>query len=89
MLLIKKLISSGALRYSNHANLRLLQRKIIKPEVEHVLRNGRHNKSKDDFKIQHKSWDYCVEGKTVDGRLLRIIVAIVEPNLLVITAIDL
>lgn len=54
-----------------------------------MLKSGRHNKSKDQFNEKEQDWDYAIEGKTVDGRKLRIVVAVVTPNLLVITAIDL
>ncbi len=87
--LIKETVEAGRLRYSGHAGERMKERSIIKPEVEHALKNGRHNKSKDKFSEEHEDWDYAIEGKTVDGRKLRIVVAIIAPNLLVITAIDL
>ncbi len=87
--LIQEKVEAGKLRYSVHANERMLERGIIKPEVEFVLRNEPHNKRKDEFKENQKDWDYAIEGKTVDGRKLRIAVAVVEPNLLVVKAIDL
>ena len=89
MELIQEKLEAGKLRYSAHANERMAERGIIKPEVEYVLQNGRHNKRKDQFHEEHKNWDYAIEGKTIDGRKLRIIVTIVAPNLLVITTIDL
>ena len=86
---IREKVEAGKLRYSVHAGERMVERGIIKPEVEYVLKNGRHNKSKDQFNEDQKDWDYALEGKTIDGRKLRIVVAIVAPNLLVITTIDL
>ena len=86
---IREKVEAGKLRYSVHAGDRMAERGIIKPEVEYVLKNGRHNKRKDQFNEEQKDWDYAMEGNTVDGRKLRIVVAIVAPSLLVITAIDL
>lgn len=83
------MIQAGRLTYSAHANQRLGQRKILKPEVEYVLFFGHHEARKDQFSEEHRSWDYAMRGKTIDGRNLRIVVALEEPNLLVVTVIDL
>lgn len=82
-------MENGKLRYSAHASERMQERGIIKPEIEQVLRAGHHNKRKDQFNEEHEDWDYAIEGKTIDGRKLRIIVAIIDPNILVVTTIDL
>jgi hypothetical protein len=79
----------GHLLYSSHANERMAQRNIIKPEVEYILSNGHHEARKDKFNKEFESWDYAIKGKTIDGRNLRIIIAIISPNVLVVTAIDL
>lgn len=84
-----KAVVLGRLIYSSHANERMAQRRIIKPEVEHVLSTGFHEMRKDQFNTALKSWDYAIRGKTLDGRNLRIIVALVNPNVLIVTAIDL
>jgi Domain of unknown function (DUF4258) len=84
-----KAAADGFVLYSKHANERMLQRGIIKPEVEYVLMNGRHEVKKDQFNKLYSTWDYAIKGKTVDGRNLRIIVTLVEPNVLVVTTIDL
>ncbi len=80
---------SGKVLYSGHANERMKQRGIIKPEVEYVLKNGHHEPRKDTFNEKEKAWDYSIRGKTVDKRNLRIIVAVVSPGVFVITTIDL
>jgi hypothetical protein len=86
---IREKVEAGRLLYSKHASERMAERGIIKPEIEFVLKNGRNNKRKDSFNEEFSGWDYAIEGKTVDGRKLRIVVAQVEPNLLVISTIDL
>lgn len=86
---VRELVEKGSLRYSAHAEERMAQRWIIKPEVEFILRKGYHNQMKDKFNEDYDSWDYAIEGKTIDNRKLRIIIALVEPNILVVTAIKL
>jgi hypothetical protein len=90
-LLVKTIeaVSAGRLLYSNHANERMFERKIVKPEINYVLVNGYHEAKKDQFNVEMNSWDYAIRGKTLDGRRLRIIIALVRPNVLVVTAIDL
>lgn len=75
--------------YSAHANQRLKEREIIKPEVEFVLANGHHEARKDQFNEVFQAWDYSIRGKTVDGRELRVVVGFIEPQVLIVTVIDL
>lgn len=79
----------GRLLYSSHANERMLERKILKPDVEQILLKGYHESKKDQFNLAMNSWDYSVRGKSIDGKNLRIIIALIKPNVLVVTAIDL
>jgi DUF917 family protein len=87
--IISKAVGLGRLTYSHHANVRMKEREIIKPEVVRVLTSGHHEAKKDQFREDFNSWDYAIKGKTVDGRNLRIVVAFESPNVLVVTAIDL
>ena len=75
--------------YSEHANERMRERGIIKPEVEYILLHGHHELKKDTFNAQFSSWDYAIRGQTIDQRALRIVVAIEPEGTLVVTAIDL
>lgn len=86
---ISESVKTGRLLYSNHANDRMLERKILKPDVEQVLLKGYHEARKDQFNLVMNSWDYAIRGKSVDGKNLRIIIALIKPNILVVTAIDL
>ena len=52
----------------------------------HVLRVGRHEKSKDIFDEVFDAWNYAVRGKTLEGMDLRVIISFDEANLLIITA---
>ena len=89
MQIASKSVAEGSLLYSKHANERMLERGIIKPEVEFVLNRGHHEVKKDQYNEVFSSWDYAITAKTVDGRNLRIIISVMPSNVLVITEIDL
>lgn len=84
-------IDQKTYRDTVHATERREQRNITLPEMIEVLRNGYHEKSKDKFDEQWKSWNYSMRGKTdCEKRELRVIVAFDESTeMLIITAIDL
>jgi len=70
-----------------HSEKRQKERKIILPEIIHVLNTGRHEKSKDRLDDSFNSWNYAIRGWTLDGLDLRVIVSFeAEGDLLIITA---
>ena len=73
-----------------HARERGIQRNITEPEWLYVLRNGWHEKRKDQYDEAHQAWSYSIRGKTLDERELRVIVSFDDdPQMLIITLIDL
>ena len=72
--LVREYLASGEYRYIGHANLRLQQRDVTRLEVKQVLKSGHHDKRKDEFKVEHGSWNYSIRGNTLDKRSLRIAV---------------
>jgi len=90
-LLVKQyVVDSGRYLDTRHATERRKQLQITRPEVVYVLRHGRHEKRKDEFKEEHGAWTYAIRGKTVDGRNLRVCVSLDNgADMLIITAIDL
>jgi len=89
LLKLNAAVSKGRLRFSHHARERMLERDLIRLDVETVLKNGFHEKRKDKFDEEFESWNYAVRGITIDNRSLRIIVSFEQPNFIVVTAIDL
>jgi len=83
---IQEHIKAGRYRDTSHAIQRKKERKIILPEILHVLRTGRHEKSKDYYEERFHSWNYSICGATIDKEDLRVIVSFEEKDLLVITA---
>ena len=85
---IHRCLRKGRYLDTRHAFERQLERQISRMEIVQVLKRGYHEKSKDTFDKAYNGWNYSIRGKTLDGRELRIIIAI-ENNILIITAIDL
>lgn len=76
--------------FSNHAMLRRIERLVSFRDILYVLNNGHHEKTKDKWDEIFKSWNYAIKGKTIDNKILRIIVTFEEnTSLLVITIIKL
>jgi len=83
----------GKIRIHPHANQRMNERSIIYFEVLQALAKAKHRPSKDRFSDEHQSWEYSLEGKTIDYKVLRIGIAYekdekTNERLLVITVID-
>jgi hypothetical protein len=86
---IRKCVEEGRYLDTRHATQRQAERSITRPEYLHALLNGYHEKRKDKFEEIYNSWNYSIRGKTIDARVLRIVVSFDENNMLIITAIDL
>lgn len=90
---MKELLGLNKIRFHSHANKRMGERNVLDYEVRQALSNGKHQPSKDRFSEEHQSWEYSIEGKTIDKRLLRIGISFEQDlstgeRLLVITVID-
>ena len=77
-------------RYFNtwHSDERQTERGITELEILFVLKNGRHEPSKDKYEVRYRAWNYAVRGKSFDSKDLRIIVSFDENGMLIITAIE-
>ncbi len=86
---IAEAVQSGRYIVSNHAFQRTKDRLIPVPQVEHVLLHGFHEQRKDKFDVHFDSWNYAIRGTTPDRTKARIIVALTDDGLLVVTVINL
>lgn len=87
--LVKACVDAGNFFDTRHATDRQNERAITRLEVIHVLKNGHHEKKKDEFKPEFNAWNYAIRGNTLDKRDLRIAVSFDESTkLLIITAIE-
>ena len=75
--------------FMGHAQIRLQERNVTRQEVRQALKNGYHEKRKDEFNQEYNRWNYSVRGKTLDKRNLRIALSFDHNSMLVITVIDL
>jgi hypothetical protein len=85
---VKECLDLGRYCDTSHAVQRKQQRKISLPHVLYVLRNGYHEKRKDQYKPEFKDWNYSIRGLTVDGKDIRIAVAFDQDDMLIITVIS-
>jgi hypothetical protein len=86
---VRKSIELGSYLDTTHVTQRKGERKILRTEIEYVLKNGHTVPSRDRFDETHQAWNYAIEGPTVDSRKLRVIVSFDEvTKLLIITVID-
>ena len=78
---VREKIAADEYRDTRHtADERRPQRDISLEEVLQVLDAGHHEPAKDRYEAGYRSWSYAIEGKTVDGRELRIVVAFDEAD---------
>lgn len=86
---VQDCIEKGEYLDTVHASIRQGERAITRPEILYVLKNGWHEKSKDEYQQRYEAWNYAIRGKTIDKRELRVVVSFDENGMLIITAIDL
>lgn len=92
--LIAEMIASSNYVFLNHAKMRLKDRNVTDIDVLDILenkdnRNRKRNKSKDTYTPGYQDWNYCIEGKDLDGKRIRIIISFDSELMLVITVIRL
>jgi hypothetical protein len=83
---VSNAIETQKIRYSVHALERMAERGIIDSEVLYILKNGFHEKRKDDFDL-NLGWKYSIRGQTLDERDLRIVISVLG-DVIVVTVID-
>jgi len=85
---VRQCIDRGHYFDTRHATDRQSERSISRTEIIYVLKNGRHEKSKDQYQERFKAWNYAIRGRTVDRRDIRVIVSFDADGMLIITAIE-
>jgi hypothetical protein len=81
-------IETGRYYDTTHALLRKSQRRISLAHVFYVVRNGYHEKRKDQYHSEHGDWTYAIRGKTIDEKDIRIAIAFDKDDMLIITVIE-
>jgi hypothetical protein len=85
---VKKAEANGNYRFSKHAEKRLQERKISIQEVRQILKSCRREHTYDEYNPEFDNWNYAIQGKSLDGRTIRVAIAIVSPGILIITVIN-
>lgn len=76
-------------RLHRHAKDRMRSAEIIQPEVRQVLERGWWQAEYDEWREEYASWNYAIEGYTVDNRRLRVAIAFdSDDDVIVITVIE-
>lgn len=86
---VQKYLHEGNYRDTRHASQRGVERNIYLPDILEVLKNGYHEKRKDEYREDFKSWNYAIRGKTLDGDELRIVVYFESQRMMIATVIRL
>lgn len=97
--LIEQKIKERNYIFKKHAKERQQQRNISDLDVLNILegKSGyerKRNKSKDCYETNYthekpQDWKYCIEGKDIDGRKIRIILTFTDDLIPIITVINL
>jgi hypothetical protein len=77
---------------TRHSSDRKSERSIMQLEILQVLKRGHHVPRRDRYEeaLGNLGWSYAIEGKTIDDRFLRVIVALdEETRTIIVTAVDL
>ncbi len=77
------------INYSNHARCRMGCRHVDETEVTELLHEGKINYLKSELKTDNCHKKYAVEGYSHDSQHLRIIFALCNSEVTVVTVIDL
>ncbi|MNL50545.1 hypothetical protein D3C87_1735710 [compost metagenome] len=69
---VKLLVALGHYHFLRHARQRMRQRRVNIYELLQVLERCEHKTHRDRFSHQFQMWQYTVEGRTIDGRKIRL-----------------
>jgi len=88
--LIAGYVGQGFVRIPQHCRDRMVERQISYLDILSVLRQGRREPRKDEWKPERSGWRYAYRGRDSFGiRELRVAVALDVSGAVVVTVIDL
>ncbi|HXF28233.1 MAG TPA: DUF4258 domain-containing protein, partial [Chlamydiales bacterium] len=79
--------ASARVLFTQHAIQRRDERGILVSDVLEVLETGYHEKRKDEYKVEFKSWNYAICGKTFEDDELRIAVYFDNDLLMIVVTV--
>lgn len=85
----KDCIDSGKYIPTFHAECRQLERDITLLDALHVIKNGYREPKHDQYKDEWQSWNYAIQGTTLQDETVRVVISFdKELKLLIITVIN-
>lgn len=83
--------AQGKTIYTNHAIQRMGERAILPRQIEIVLRSGSQDPDpkRTRYDADLDQWTYAAIGRDSDGRRIRVVFALIAPDVLVVTAVEL
>ena len=85
----KRCIEMGKYIATFHAECRQLERDITLPDALHVIKTGYRDKKHDKFKEEFNSWNYAINGQTLQNETVRAIISFDDKTrMLIITVIN-
>ncbi len=85
---IANAVRTGSVLYHSHAQQRMFELGLDLYDIEHVLRQGARDCASDTWSPDFSSWKRAMQGLTMDGMKIRVMVVIEDPSILVVTAMN-
>lgn len=82
-------IEGGNYGTTFHAQCRQREREVTALDALYVVRTGHRVPARDEYHEEYEAWNYAIEGDTLQGDKLRVIISFEEDLMLVITVIKL
>lgn len=81
-------IENGNYRPTFHAECRRFERDITLHDALYVIKMGYRVPERDEYKVEFASWNYAIEGRTLQDEKIRVIISFDEDFMLIITVIN-
>lgn len=89
---IAKAFQQDSVRFSVHALKRIKERLspigLDELDVFRILKKGKRESEKDKWDSEYQEWTYAIQGKTLDGNLLRVCISFKSNGLIIVTVIE-
>lgn len=81
-------IGNGNYRATFHAECRKYERDITLLDALHVIKTGYRDLKHDQYKEEHSSWNYAIQGTSLQSDKIRVVISFDENLMLIITVIN-
>ena len=81
-------IANGNYRPTFHAECRKLERDITLLDALHVIKTGYRDPKHDEYKEEYCSWNYAIQGISLQRDKIRVVISFDDNLMLIITVIN-